>query len=197
LSVKELIDELIAEINKNPFRFRLEADVRAWLYNKLCERYPTLHKTNFHGLKTSLVHCEYFGGKGRRIDLVVFDEDDVRNINSNYMDKGRENHQYLYVRLSDAIEIKMELGYRGKRMKETAMNDVIKLGELKQDKQTTNAHFIFIVRWRAKKETKKEKQNEIISLRDCLRNKCGEYGVHFYTNNEKNYFLSNLSSSSV
>ncbi|MBA7501448.1 hypothetical protein ES706_00018 [subsurface metagenome] len=192
MSVEELIKELITEIDKNPFRFRMEADVRAWLYNKLCGEYRELYKTRFpreNPLKTSLVHCEYFGGKGRRIDLVVFDEGDVGNITTNWMDNGPNNP----TRLSDAIEIKMELGYRGKDQREKiAISDVDRLIELKRDGKTRRAYFIFIVRWPTRNE---KRQDEIRCLREKLRKKCEEDDVKFYTNN--NYFLGRLPSMKV
>ena len=180
LSVEKCIKELIEEVNKNPFFFRMEADVRAWLYNKLCGEHPKFYQTSFpkeNPLKTNLVHCEYYGGKRKRIDLVVFDENDVKNITRNWMDKGRGATNNP-VKLSDAIEIKVELGYRGKSAAErAAKSDVEKLIELLKKGKTRRGHFIYIIR---KWPIEEKWANELFSKLEKI---CKKYGIKFYRNN--------------
>jgi hypothetical protein len=155
----------------------LEADVQAWLYNELCSEYRELCETSFpkeNPQKTNLVHCEYYGGKGKLVDLVVFDKEDVKNISRKWMDKGRKNQA---VKLSDAIEIKTEPDYRGKALaKKTAEGDLKKLINLKKEGKTRRAHFIFIARFVKNESTKKW----IKELSSELERMCKKNDIKFY-----------------
>ena len=184
MKVKKSINRIVQEINEHPFIFRNEADIQTRLYYYLCDEldeWEPKHETKFGKLMTNLVHREYFGGKGQRIDLVVFDERDVMNIEKNSMEK---THSKQYVNVSDAIEIKAELGYYHDRTKKGIDIDLNKLKSLKDEGKAENLHFIYIIRW----PTNEKKQKEVEQYVRVLRKKCDEKDIRFYTNN-KNCFL--------
>lgn len=191
MSIEDAIRKIIEEINNEPYIFRNEKDIHAMLYNELLKSYLGLFPIDIDGYKTRLVHCEYFWGKDKnnrhnkkRIDLVVFDEKDVRNINNNWLTKGTIN-DYEIVDITDAIEVKVELGGTGEKRKSLPESDIKKLTEFKEIHRDTNLHFIYIVRWPTKNQPK---QDEIKGLVTELREECNKGNVKFYTNN--NYFLS-------
>lgn len=191
MSIEDSIRKIIEEINKEPYIFRNEKDIHATLYNELLQSYPGLFPIDIDGYKTRLVHCEYFWGKDknnrhsrRRIDLVVFDEKDMGNINNNWLTK-RTINDYEIVDITDAIEVKVELGGTGNKRKKLPKSDIKKLTEFKEIHRDTNLHFIYIVRWPTKNQ---RVQNEIEKLVTELRKECNKGNVKFYTNN--NYFLS-------
>lgn len=186
MGVKEAINEIIKDIDKNPFIFRNEADIQARLYYELCkelnEWVPT-HMTRFKGLKTNLVHREYFGGRGQSIDLVVFDKNDVKNIEKNSMEKSKSKE---YVKVSDAIEIKTDFGYYHQRTVEDSHTDIDKLLDLRKNNSAKNLHFILIIRWPPYSDEKLMKISYFVRE---IKNRCREKNINFYTNNKDNYFL--------
>lgn len=186
MGVKNAINKIIEDIDNNPFIFRNEADIQARLYCKLCEEFnewaPT-HMTRFKELKTNLVHREYFGGGNQSVDLVILDESDVMNIRKNSMEKSQSKE---YVRASDAIEIKTDLGYYHQRTVEGSHTDIDKLLALRKNNSAKNLHFILIIRWPPYSD---EKQMIINRFVREIKNRCQENNINFYTNNKDNYFL--------
>jgi hypothetical protein len=89
---KEDIDKVIADvciqIIKEPLTYFSEADIQQLLVEglrktELGKSYPTSvlkGKGAKSAYKTSLLHREYAGGGGTRIDIVIFDPKDVRKI---------------------------------------------------------------------------------------------------------------------
>ena len=184
MSVEERIDNVIRRINKEPFIFHREADIRALLYNELCKEYPEVYKTAF-GYKTGLVHCEYYGGKGTRIDVVVLDKDDLKKTRQ----KKRMKSSYTDLfKITDAIEIKTVLGWYGLSRNKLAKGDIKKLVNLRKNIPEVNLYYLYIVRWSTKK---KEKQKELLDLVKDLEADCKREGIKFKTNNRKKYFLGN------
>jgi len=93
--IKEDIDKAVADvciqIIKEPLIYFSEADIQQLLVEGLRKKepfgksYPTsVHKGKESKsiYKTSLLHREYGGGEGTRIDIVVFDPEDVKNIDN-------------------------------------------------------------------------------------------------------------------
>ena len=184
--VDKAILNIIEEINQYPFIYRNEADIQARLYNQLCnvmnESEPT-HKTGFKNLITNLVHCEYFGGKGQRVDLVVFDKEDIKNISMNSMEKSRSGE---YVKVTDAIEIKTEQGSTGQFRRSRVFEDIDKLITLRKEGKSDNLYFMYIIRWPTKN---KSKQEEICDIVDDARKKCKGNDISFFSNEKDTYFL--------
>jgi len=100
---KNKIDLAIAkvciQIIKEPLSYFSEADIQQLLVEELrkiepiSKSYPTsVHKGK--GSKgtysTSLLHREYGGGSGTRIDVVIFDPDDVKKINNVNLTIGKK-----------------------------------------------------------------------------------------------------------
>ena len=92
--IKDDINNAIAdaciEIIQEPLLYFSEADVQQLLAEELrkIKALKKLYNTLVHKgkgsdgtYKTSLLHREYGGGKGRRIDIVIFSEDDIKKIN--------------------------------------------------------------------------------------------------------------------
>ena len=89
--VDQAVAEVCADIIQEPLLYFSEADVQQLLASKLTEvsglkrtaltkvRKGTGSKSRY---ATSLVHCEYGAGKGRRADIVVFNRSDIENINT-------------------------------------------------------------------------------------------------------------------
>lgn len=152
------------------------------LYTELCEEYQKFYPTDF-GYETNRVHCEYFGGEGTRVDVVVLDERDIKNIKSNALTKKKLTD---HIHLSDAIEIKTVLGWYGSSRRGLAKDDIKKLVNVKTNNPKVNLYYIYIVRWPTKK---KEKQKEILDLVNYLKVDCKRKGIKFNTNDSKNYFL--------
>lgn len=102
---KTEVDQAIAmvciQVIKEPLSYFSEADIQQLLVEELrkikpiSKLYPTSvrkGKDSKGAYSTSLLHCEYGGGERTRIDVVIFDPDDVKAIDSvNLM----SNNQYL------------------------------------------------------------------------------------------------------
>ncbi len=78
---------------KEPLLYFSESDLHVLLIEKLYEQIPVLKEktfdTNVHRgkcsktfYKTKLLHREYGGGDKKRIDIVIFNENDVKTINN-------------------------------------------------------------------------------------------------------------------
>jgi hypothetical protein len=91
--VDKAIVEFCKEIIKEPLLHFSESDLHVILMEKLYQIVPELkkkkHNTNVNRgknsktfYKTRLVHREYGGGGGRRIDIVIFDDEDIGKINT-------------------------------------------------------------------------------------------------------------------
>jgi len=87
---------------QEPLLYFSEADIQQLLTEKLKKikalkkTYPTsIHRgKNSEGIyKTSLLHREYGGGAGTRIDIVIFSENDVKQIDNPNLKKGKN---YIY-----------------------------------------------------------------------------------------------------
>ena len=102
-NVDEAVIEFCKELIKEPLLHFSESDLHVLLIEKLYEKIPLLQKkkydTNVHRgknsktyYKTRLVHREYGGGEKTRLDISIFDENDVKKINNPNL---QENHHYL------------------------------------------------------------------------------------------------------
>ncbi|MFQ5329734.1 MAG: hypothetical protein ACE5D4_07085 [Thermodesulfobacteriota bacterium] len=88
--IEKAIVKTCIQIIKEPLIYFSEADVQQLLAENLratpvLQRlYPTSVKKGKNSkarFTTSLIHREYGGGSGRRIDIVIFREEDVKDIN--------------------------------------------------------------------------------------------------------------------
>ncbi len=99
---KENIAKAVADvcilIIKEPLSYFSEADIQQLLVERLRKiaplrkAYPTSVRKGLESkgtYRTSLIHREYGGGGGTRIDVVIFDPDDVREINDVNLKKGK------------------------------------------------------------------------------------------------------------
>jgi hypothetical protein len=100
--INNAIAETCIEIIQEPLLYFSEADIQQLLTEKLKKikalkkTYPTsIHRgKNSKGIyKTSLLHREYGGGVGTRIDIVIFSENDVKQIDNPNLKKGKN---YIY-----------------------------------------------------------------------------------------------------
>jgi len=102
-NVDNAVIEFCKEVIKEPLLHFSESDLHVLLIEKLYEEIPLLQKkkydTSVHRgknsktyYKTRLIHKEYGGGEKTRIDISIFDENDVKKINNPNL---QENHHYL------------------------------------------------------------------------------------------------------
>lgn len=91
------------EVIKEPLLHFSESDLHVLLIEKLYEKIPLLKKKKYDTdvkrgktsktyYKTRLVHREYGGGEKTRIDIIIFDEQDVKKINNPNLQR---NNDYL------------------------------------------------------------------------------------------------------
>lgn len=131
--IDKAIVETCIKIIQEPLLYFSEADIQQLLTEELKKigalkkPYPTLiHKgKNSKGFyKTSLLHREYGGGGGRRIDIVIFSENDAKQINDPNLKMGKE-----YLHPDFAFELGTEKTTNiGKHL----VNDIEKLRNVKQ-----------------------------------------------------------------
>jgi hypothetical protein len=97
--IDQAIAEVCIQIIKEPLSYFSEADIQQLLVEKLRnikfigKSYPTsVHKGkgSESTYKTPLLHREYGGGGGTRIDVVIFDPEDVLNINNVNLMVGKD-----------------------------------------------------------------------------------------------------------
>lgn len=130
--IDKAIVETCIKIIQEPLLYFSEADIQQLLTEELKKigalkkPYPTLiHKgKNSKGFyKTSLLHREYGGGGGRRIDIVIFSENDAKQINDPNLKMGKE-----YLHPDFAFELGTEKTTNiGKHL----VNDIKKLNNVK------------------------------------------------------------------
>lgn len=134
---KEDIDEAVADvciqIIKEPLSYFSEADIQQLLVEELrkietiSKLYPTSvrkGKDSKGTFSTSLLHREYGGGGGTRIDAVIFDPDDVKKINDPKLKTNKKYLDSVYAfelgteKTSDAFKhVKNDLGKLSKCVK--------------------------------------------------------------------------------
>lgn len=112
LEIDKAVSEVCVQIIKEPLSYFSEADIQQLLVEELrkVEFISKLYSTSLRKgkgsksvYKTSLVHREYGGGDRRRIDVVVFDDSDVCEINDVKLKAGKE-----YLRPAYAFELGTE-----------------------------------------------------------------------------------------
>lgn len=188
---KSAINRVTKMINDTPYIFNTEADIQALVYSELMKEYRKKHPTGLVDLKgkkylTKRVHREYFGGAGKRIDTVVFSEEEIGMIDRYWLCiKIPQSPGYRPVKLQDAIEIKT-VGGRGKETLFAEINQDIKnLAKLLRTKKTKNAHFIFIIRKATKNKDMIERMR---SAEKFAKVKCKKNSINFYCNTYKTLY---------
>ena len=110
--IDRVIAEVCIQIIREPLSYFSEADIQQLLVEELrkfepiSKSYPTSvskGKGSKSTYSTPLVHREYVGGGGTRIDVVIFDPDDVRKINNVNLMIGKQ-----YLRPAYAFELGTE-----------------------------------------------------------------------------------------
>jgi len=103
--VDEAAIEFCKEVIKEPLLHFSESDLHVLLIEKLYEKIPLLKKKKYDTnvnrgknsktfYKTRLVHREYGGGEKTRMDIVIFDEGDVKEISHPNLTK-KNSKSYL------------------------------------------------------------------------------------------------------
>jgi hypothetical protein len=160
--IKDDINNAIAEtcimIIQEPLLYFSEADMQQLLTEKLKKikalkkLYPTLihkGKKSKDIYKTSLLHREYGGGRGRRIDIVIFSEDDVKKINDPNLTIGKK-----YLEPDFAFELGTEKTTNiGKHL----VNDIKKLNNVE-----STGYIIHIYKDRTKSATGTGRRNNTV-----------------------------------
>lgn len=190
---KGAINRVIGMINDTPFIFNTESDIQGLVYSELLKEYKKKYPmglTNSKGKKfiTNRVHREYFGGKGGRIDTVVFSKEEIAMIDRPWLGiKTSESPWYRPVKLQDAIEIKIVGGKGEEALFAEIRKDIERLTKLLKDKKTQKGHFIFIIRWQTKN---KSIMDRMVKAEKLAKNLCNKNGVQFYCNAYKSLFKS-------
>lgn len=189
---KDAINRVVGMINDMPFLFHTEADIQGLVYCELLKEYTKNYPTGLihsEGQRyyTNRVHREYFGGKRRRIDTVVFSEEEIASIDTYWLCiKTSEGPGYRPIKLQDAIEIKT-IGGKGK---EALLNefkkDIEGLSKLVKENKTQKAHFLFLIR----PPTKNSSMIKWMDAKKSARQMCEKNDVQFYCNDYKKLFIS-------
>lgn len=161
--MKTAITQAVMKIIQEPLIYFSEADVQQILCDsiKSIPTYSRLYPTSVKKGKdsktvysTSLVHREYGGGQGRRIDLVIFNKDDVLKIDSPAL---TVNGKYIIP------EVAIEIGTEKTSDALTHMkNDISKLRNCKEGylihiyKDTTQAKSGTLSRQKTEEKIKKK-----------------------------------------
>jgi len=207
MGVKEAINKIIEGIDKNPFIVHRESDIQAMIYNELCKEYKQLYPTLLADKKgkvyqTGLVHCEYYFGKnenkrmsGEKFDIVIFEKEDVENINTHWLRIKRGRSEEI-VKLDHVIEIKFESGLGCKNIKSyngsTMQSDIQKLNKFrrlhkKYKNHNSCLHFVCILRlWESEDKLKSYAAN-IQKIRKHIKKDCDKYGITPYFNSNPSY----------
>jgi len=175
---KDDIDNAIAktciEIIQEPLLYFSEADIQQLLVEELRkiealkEPYQTLihkGKNSKSFYKTSLLHREYGGGGGTRIDIVIFSENDVKQIDDLNLKIGKK-----YLKPEFAFELGTEKTINIKKHLE---NDIKKLNNVEN-----TGYIIHIYRDRTKSPTgTKKRDNTVEKIKNDFKivfknNKC-------------------------
>jgi hypothetical protein len=202
-SVKKIIQNVVDKIDEDPFIIHREADIQAMIYNELCKEYPPGIYKNKLGYKTGLVHCEYYFGKDKydkhnrkTFDVVIFNENDVENINNNWLAKSDEKKksQWDIIRLKDIIEIKAEFGLSGNKFGDfdgsREKEDIKKLIEFKKLHnyyEDLSLHFICFLRLEKKGKEKYEKRIE--PFFEQMKKYCERENIEIEIYTNKNHFV--------
>jgi len=188
---KGAIERVIKMINETPYIYNTEADIQGLVYSELLKEYKKEYPTGLTDSKgenffTNRVHREYFGGKGGRIDTVVFSEEEIGLIDRYWLCiKISDRPGYRPIKLQDAIEIKTGAYKTKEILKNEIGKDIDRLTKLREYKKTKNAHFIFIIRWPTKKE---DIMNRMDWAFKFAEERCKAKGVMFYCNEYKKLF---------
>jgi hypothetical protein len=154
---KAIVDTCI-KIIQEPLLYFSEADIQQLLAEELRKikaikkTYQTLinkGKGSNYLYKTSLLHREYGGGRGRRIDIVIFSEDDVKKINDPNLTIGKK-----YLKPDFTFELGTEKTTNiGKHL----VNDIKKLNDAKN-----TGYIIHIYKDRTKSPTGTGRRNNTV-----------------------------------
>ena len=160
--IKDDIDNAIAEtcikIIQEPLLYFSEADVQQLLTEELRKikvlkkLYNTLvykGKGSKDIYKTSRLHREYGGGKGRRIDIVILSEDGIKKINDPNLTMGKK-----YLDSEFAFEIGTE---KTRNIKKHLVNDIDKLNNVR-----STGYIIHIYKDRTKSATGTGRRNNTV-----------------------------------
>ncbi len=166
--INNAIADTCIEIIQEPLLYFSEADIQQLLVENLKGRIKKLKKisknkrqektysTNIHRGKdsksfyeTPLLHREYGGGKGRRIDIVIFSENDVKKIDDLNLKKRKE-----YIKPEFAFEIGTE---KTRNIKKHLVNDIDKLNNVK-----STGYIIHIYKDRTKSATGTGRRNNTV-----------------------------------
>ena len=172
--IDNAITKICIEIIREPLLYFSEADIQQLLVEELRkiealkEPYQTLihkGKNSKSFYKTSLLHREYGGGAGTRIDIVIFSENDVKKIDDLNL---KISNKYIIP------EFAFELGTEKTiNIKKHLENDIKKLNNVKN-----TGYIIHIYRDRTKSVTgtklrKKTKDKIIRDFKSVFeKNKC-------------------------
>jgi hypothetical protein len=186
---EEAIQSVIQKINDKPYIFHTESDIRAMLYAELIKRYPDFYEISLSSKsgkknETLVVHTEYFGGEGKRIDTVVFSENGVESINTNYL-QVRRNGKSLPVELEDAVEIKFSTGRGERALTGEIDKDIQKLTKRMGEKGIKHAYYLLIFR---EPTNNKRKQRWLIGLAENTKDKCINNNIRFHCNDFQKLF---------
>lgn len=190
-NTEQAINQVIKKIDEMPYIFNSEADIQGLVYSELLkeytEPYPTaLLDSNRKIFLTNRVHREYFGGKGGRIDTVVFSKEEIGLIDIYWLCiKTSEHPGYRPVQLQDAIEIKIVGGKGEETLFAEIKKDIGRLTKLLKEKKTEKAHFILIIRWSTNNKSIKDRLDKAEKLAKEL---CEKNGIQFYYNKYKILF---------
>ena len=198
-----VIKSVLKDIENEPFIVHCEQDIHSMLYCRLNEKnhnlYPidlqhrrnSVKNKNGHPFRTNLVHSEYFFGKDdsgigtyKRFDLVIFDENDVKNITRNWLTRWT-NDGYDIIALKHVIEIKFEFGDGGpdnrnfdKSLSKKDVDKLVKFRGLQKKNRNIDPilYFIYVLRWLTNNKAVKE---EILNFIKKLEKYCAENDVNF------------------
>lgn len=175
-TVNKSIKTVIKKIDENSFIIHAESDIQAMIYCELVKNNNKIKSMNLKDHQNKKynnipVHTEYYFErnekgkftKGNRIDLVVYNENDMCNINTDYQ-RIKKDKEYL-VKLDHVIEIKFEKGLGGKN-KDNFENSIIEQDIKKLQRfhklhknysnHESKLHFVYIRRlWKPDKQLRK------------------------------------------
>ncbi len=156
--IDNAITKTCIEIIQEPLLYFSEADVQQLLAEELkkIEALKVPYQTLIHKgkksksfYKTSLLHREYGGGGGTRIDIVIFSENDVKKIDDLNLKIGKK-----YIIPEFAFELGTE---KTINIEDHLINDIRKLNKVE-----TTGYIIHIYTDRTKSPTGTERRNNTI-----------------------------------